>query len=169
MPEEARNERHWWYDPKYIINDLNCNSAIACPDHDEVLDVTPPPPSSDPEATFAHRYYTLRGYAYAGGGRRVNRLEYSLDEGKTWKLTELTHPEDLYRAVLVEDDPVWGTLDLESRATSFCWCFWSVEVTLEQLADASVIMVRAMDESLAFQPRDMYWNPTGMMKYVNRL
>ncbi|KAG8759722.1 hypothetical protein FRC12_009704, partial [Ceratobasidium sp. 428] len=28
-------------------------------------------------------------------------------------------------------------------------------------------MCRAMDESLALQQRDMYWNPTGMMKIMN--
>ncbi|THH09687.1 hypothetical protein EW146_g8611 [Bondarzewia mesenterica] len=165
MPEEARKERHWWYDPKYIINDLNVNSAIAHPTHDEILDVTPPSPTTDPEGSFSLPVYTLRGYAYAGGGRRVCRVEVSLDEGYTWKLAEIMYPEDLYRAVVVEDDPIWGTLDLSERETCFCWCFWKFEVEIEALAADGVgaVMVRAMDESLALQPRDMYWNPTGMM------
>lgn len=68
-----------WYDPKYIINDLNVNSAIAQPDHDETLDLS-----------TCGETYAIKGYAYAGGGRRVTRIEVSLDEGKTWKLSEIT-------------------------------------------------------------------------------
>jgi nitrate reductase (NAD(P)H) len=69
---------HRWYDPRYIINELNTNSAIAQPDHDEVV-------------TLDHigSEYTVKGYAYSGGGRRVNRIEVSLDEGTTWKLAEI--------------------------------------------------------------------------------
>ena len=33
--------------------------------------------------------YTVRGYAYGGGGRRVTRVEVSLDEGATWTLAEM--------------------------------------------------------------------------------
>jgi len=68
-----------WYDPKYIINDLNVNSAVAQPDHDDVLDLS-----------TCGDTYAIKGYAYAGGGRRVTRVEVSLDEGKTWKLSEIT-------------------------------------------------------------------------------
>ena len=44
----------WWFKPDFIINDLNINSAIARPWHDEVL----PLAKNDP--------YTIKGYAYAG-------------------------------------------------------------------------------------------------------
>lgn len=51
------------------------------------------------------------------------------------------------------------------RETSFCWCFWDLSLPISQLADPSVkdIMVRAMDESMNVQPRDMYWSVLGMM------
>ena len=39
-------------------------------------------------------------------------------------------------------------------------------VSFDELRECDVIMVRAMDESLVLQQRDMYWNPTGMMKYT---
>ncbi|KAL7410259.1 hypothetical protein BDY24DRAFT_400640 [Mrakia frigida] len=150
-PDQARAEKKWWYDPKYIINDLNVNSAIAQPDHDEVLDLS-----------TCGETYAIKGYAYAGGGRRVTRIEVSLDEGTTWKLSEITYPEDLYRAV-AHSDSVYGTLDLTERDECFCWCFFSYEVPVESLKNASAIMVRAMDESLALQQRDMYWNAMSMM------
>jgi nitrate reductase (NAD(P)H) len=78
MPEEARSEKKWWYDRSYIINELNTNSAIAKPDHNETLAV-------DSVAS-----YKVQGYAYGGGGRRVNRVEVSIDDGETWKLAEVT-------------------------------------------------------------------------------
>ncbi len=78
MPEEARAEKKWWYDRAYLINELNTNSAIAKPDHDEKIVID------------AVASYKVQGYAYAGGGRRVNRIEVSVDEGTSWKLAEIT-------------------------------------------------------------------------------
>lgn len=135
---------------RYMIRELNVNSAIARPDHDEIL-------SGKDEDTYA-----LQGYAYAGGGRRITRVEISFDEGRTWDLAEIRYPEDQFREI-VYNDPVYGTLDLTTSDECFCWCFWSFEVAIKALKNASSIAVRAMDESLALQPRDMYWNATGMM------
>lgn len=53
-------------------------SAIAKPAHDEVLSLA-----------TAGETYTLKGYAYAGGGRRVARVEVSLD-GQNWTLADVT-------------------------------------------------------------------------------
>lgn len=72
-PEQSAKEPKWWYDDRYAIYDLNVNSAVVHPQHDEVLR----PAKAGPNAT-----YTARGYAYAGGGRRINRVEISLDKGK---------------------------------------------------------------------------------------
>ncbi|KAG8850282.1 hypothetical protein FRC20_002092 [Serendipita sp. 405] len=104
----------------------------------------------------------MKGYAYAGGGRRVTKVEISLDEGSSWKLAEIVYPEDLYRAVCYSD-PIFGTLDLTERETSFCWCFWSYEVKVAHLAESNAIIVRAMDEGMCVQQSQMYWNATGMM------
>jgi len=83
-------------------------------------------------------------------------------------------PEDIYRAVAM-DDEVYGELDLTDRDSCLfvafppfdrtgilllfhsCWCFWSFEVPIQELATSASIFVRAMDDSLALQPRDMYW------------
>ena len=45
----------WWYKPDYIINDININSAIACPAHDELVTL------SGKNASV-----TVSGYAYSG-------------------------------------------------------------------------------------------------------
>lgn len=52
---------------------------------------------------------------------------------------------------------VWGSLDLTERDECFCWAFWKIEIPLEKLKAAGSVAVRGMDESLALQPRDMYW------------
>ena len=43
----------WWFRPEFIINELNINSVITSPAHDENL-------------TLSHMEYTVRGYAYTG-------------------------------------------------------------------------------------------------------
>ncbi|KIM37539.1 hypothetical protein M413DRAFT_13248 [Hebeloma cylindrosporum] len=136
--DQARAEKKWWYD----------RNTIACPDHDEILETADLPQ----DAT-----YTLKGYAYAGGGRRVTRVEISSDDGTTWNLANVDYPEDRFREV-VYFDPVYGNLDMTDSDTCFCWCFWSFDIEISVLKASEAIMVRCMDESIALQPRDMYWN-----------
>lgn len=57
------------------------NSAIANPNHDETLVVR--------KHSESDGLYIVRGYAYGGGGRRVTRVEISLDEGNTWSLATM--------------------------------------------------------------------------------
>lgn len=75
-PEMAKKDPSWWQDDRYAIYDLSVNSATAYPQHNEELAIT------TPEAT-----YTARGYAYGGGGRRITRVEISLDSGKCMSIT----------------------------------------------------------------------------------
>lgn len=70
-PEMSSQERNWWHDERYTIYDLNVNSIAAYPQHEETLDLD-----------TAGSMYTAKGYAYAGGGRRITRVEISLDKGK---------------------------------------------------------------------------------------
>lgn len=150
-PDESAKNPKWWMDDRYAIYDLSPNSAIAFPAHDENLTL---------DSTTAS--YNVRGYAYSGGGRRVTRCEISIDKGKTWRLANIDYAEDKYRAF--ENYELYGTrLDMDWRETSFCWCFWNLEIATAELEAANDIMVRAMDESMCIQPRDMYWSVLGMM------
>jgi len=49
------------------------------------------------------------------------------------------------------------------RETSFCWCFWEIDIPMKELMEAKDLFVRTMDESMNVQPRDMYWSVLGMM------
>ncbi|KAK3318343.1 hypothetical protein B0H66DRAFT_477126 [Apodospora peruviana] len=152
-PEASVNVPEMWKDERYAIYDLNANSAICYPAHDEKV-----PLSDGPDNT-----YKFRGYAYAGGGRRVTRMEVTLDQGKTWRLANITYPEDRYRLASDNDTLFGGRVDVSGRLACFCWCFWDLDVPLAQLQDAKDVMIRAMDDSMNVQPRDMYWSVLGMM------
>lgn len=149
-PEESANNKKWWMDERYAIYDLSTNSATVYPAHEEQLCIVDGP-----------KTYTARGYAYAGGGRRVTRVEVSLDKGQTWKLADIDYAEDRYREL--DQDLFGGKVDMSWRETCFCWCFWSIEISVSELQEAQDLLVRAMDESMNIQPRDMYWSVLGMM------
>jgi nitrate reductase (NAD(P)H) len=144
--------KDWWKDDRYAIYDLNVNSAIAHPAHDERLQIA-----------VADDTYTMRGYGYGGGGRRITRVEISLDQGTSWRLANIDYPEDRYREAKDDQELYGGLLDMSWRESSFCWCFWELAVALDDLKSCSDICVRCMDESMNLQPRDMYWSVLGMM------
>ncbi|KAJ4800969.1 Nitrate reductase [Rhynchospora pubera] len=134
---ELANAEAWWYKPEFIINELNINSVITTPGHDEILPIN---------ALTTQRPFTMRGYAYSGGGKKVTRVEVTLDGGETWLVC---------------------TLDIQEKPNKFgkywCWCFWSVEVEVLDLLAAKEVSVRAWDESLNTQPEKLIWNVMGMM------
>lgn len=149
-PEESAKNPKWWTDDRYAIYDLSTNSAIVYPEHEKRLPLI-----------GKTKYYRAKGYAYGGGGRRITRVELSLDQGRSWRLAHIDCVEDRYRKV--EQNIYGGRLDMSWRETCFCWCFWSLDIPISELADTDDLLVRAMDESMNIQPRDMYWNVLGMM------
>lgn len=151
-PEQSANLPDTWKDDRYAIYDLNTNSATCYPKHDERI------PLSSALGT-----YNVRGYAYAGGGKRVTRVEVTLDKGKTWTLANISYPEDEYRLANEDEQLYGGRLDMSWREACFCWCFWSLDIPIALLQQADDIIVRAMDEAMMVQPRDMYWSVLGMM------
>lgn len=148
--EQARNEDNWWKDERYCIYNLNVQSATVYPEHNGRL-------NKSQEGT-----YTVKGYAYSGGGARIGRVEISLDRGRSWKLATIRYPEDEYEKYGI-DELFGGKVDLSRRYLCFCWCFWSYEVPMSELTCAKDIVVRAMDENMAVQPRDMYWSLLSMV------
>ncbi|KAI1398331.1 hypothetical protein F4819DRAFT_37291 [Hypoxylon fuscum] len=151
-PEMSAGMPTIWKDERYAIYDLNTNSATCYPAHDETLSLGQ-----------CLKSYQVRGYAYAGGGKRVTRVEVTLDKGKSWMLANISYPEDKYRLAPEGEKLFGGRLDMSWRESCFCWCFWELDIPMSQLQIAEDIMVRAMDESMMVQPRDMYWSVLGMM------
>ncbi|VAH98511.1 unnamed protein product [Triticum turgidum subsp. durum] len=134
---ELADSHAWWYKPEYIINELNTNSVITTPGHDEILPIN---------AFTTQRAYTMKGYAYAGGGKKIIRVEVTLDGGETWMLCTLDIPEKPNK---------YGRY--------WCWCFWSVDVEVLDLLGAKEVAVRAWDQAQNTQPEKLIWNLMGMM------
>ncbi|GLT50200.1 hypothetical protein SLA2020_237050 [Shorea laevis] len=134
---ELANAEAWWYKPEYIINELNINSVITTPCHEEILPIN---------SWNTQRPYTLRGYAYSGGGKKVTRVEVTMDGGESWRVCTLDHSEKPNK---------YGKY--------WCWCFWSLEVEVLDLLGAKEIAVRAWDQTHNTQPEKLIWNVMGMM------
>lgn len=137
---ERANREGWWFKPEYIINELNINAAIAYPAHGETISAAKPS-------------YKLQGYAYSGGGRKVTRVEVSLDQGQSWQLAEVT----------VREKPRWGKGVSGAKAKWWCWCFWELAVPVKAIAGANEICLRAWDEAQNSMPDTPTWNVMGMM------
>eukprot|EP00976_Prorocentrum_cordatum_P089641 1187805-Prorocentrum_minimum.AAC.1 len=118
----------WWYKEEYIFNQLNINSAILYPEHEQVLK----------HEEGSHLTSPVGVYAYTGGGRRITRVELSLDGGMTWRDTNVTRPEKPTK-----------------YGKHWCWVFWRAEVATADLAEASQICCRAWDAGNNTQPKDI--------------
>ncbi|XBI75414.1 hypothetical protein VPH35_068784 [Triticum aestivum] len=134
---ELADSHAWWYKPEYIINELNTNSVITTPGHDEILPIN---------AFTTQRAYTMKGYAYADESSKIIRVEVTLDGGETWMLCTLDIPEKPNK---------YGRY--------WCWCFWSVDVEVLDLLGAKEVAVRAWDQAQNTQPEKLIWNLMGMM------
>jgi nitrate reductase (NAD(P)H) len=133
VDEERANAEGWWYKPDFIINDLNINSAIISPGHDQALALVP-----GGEVVF-------RGYAYANGNKII-RCELTLDDGATWKLADITH-----RAAPNAAGRHWA------------WCWWEIAVPVSELLGVKEVACRAWDSCMNTQPNKFTWNVMGMM------
>lgn len=138
---ELAKAEGWWYKPEYLFNQLNINSAIAYPQNGEVMSLT------------GAGVYTIRGYAYSGGGRKVTRVEISFDGGNKWELCKLDYPEERHSHA-----PKFGRY--------YCWMFWEYTVDkftfLDVATHSGEIRCRAWDEASNTQPKDITWNLMGM-------
>jgi len=131
--KEAATQEGIWKNPAYTINDRNINSAIWSPAHCAKVKVS-------------EGLYTLRGYAYAGAGRPVHRVEITLNNAQNWR------PACIER---FEEPDEFGQC--------WCWVFWSCQVPVNALAQCGEFAVRAWDDSQNCQPERPTWNLMGMM------
>ena len=107
-----------------MLGEIPLNSVVCDPADGVVLPAGPVP---------------LRGYAIAGGARRVERVEVSGDGGKTWVEAGLEEHGD--------------------HATA--WCFWKASLNLAP--GANQLVARATDSAGGTQPETIeeVWNFLG--------
>lgn len=138
MPPEVDAERAlaegWWYRQEYILNELSLNSVMTQPAHEQELGI----------AKNLTKSIEIGGYAHAGGGRPVTRVEITLDQGKTWQTT---------------------TLDRKERPNPYgmywCWVWWAISIPVADLMECREIWCRAWDGNQTPQPTEPTWTLMG--------
>ncbi|SAL99701.1 hypothetical protein [Absidia glauca] len=90
------------------------------------------------------RRIVARGYAVSGGGRGIQRVEVSGDDGKTWTVASFVHRP----AKAPSSINVWG------------WCLWEAEVNVKR---NTRIVSRALDSAGNIQQENPIWNFRGVM------
>ncbi|ORX88329.1 molybdopterin binding oxidoreductase [Basidiobolus meristosporus CBS 931.73] len=119
IPEEIAQE-------DFPINQLSTIAMLCTPSHKEVIHMT-------------RGACTLRGYAYAGDGRKVTAVEISFDQGQSW------HSCNIYpQQCSPNTNKYWA------------WAFWSFTVLTSDLAHAEDIHIRVypFESSLQFSRND---------------
>lgn len=123
FPPQVRAENADWT-RGLMLGELPVN-AVVCDPHDGATVPTT---------------VTVRGYALTGGGRRVERVDLSVDRGESWHTADLS-----------ADEPPWA------------WRLFSRRFTLNP--GRYELAVRAWDSAASTQPEDarMLWNFKGYM------
>ncbi|KAK4553809.1 hypothetical protein LTR86_008984 [Recurvomyces mirabilis] len=124
--------------PDTACNEQNLNSVIVKPAQGEKIPLTKAKKGNT---------YRIEGYAYDGGGHEVQRVEASLDGGKTW----------LYCIRKFPDYPI------RHGNKFWTWLHWYVDVSVMHLLRAEDISVRAWNVFKNTQPEKPSWNTMGMM------
>ncbi|KZT29931.1 hypothetical protein NEOLEDRAFT_1153772 [Neolentinus lepideus HHB14362 ss-1] len=124
----------FYHHPSTACYEQVLNSAICHPSHREELPTD-------------QKKYRIQGYAYAGGGAEVTKVEVSLDEGKTWKYC--------FRR--------WPDAPLRHGRKFWTWLHWYCDVKVEEILDAKEIRCRAWDSQKNTQPDNFTWNILGTL------
>ncbi|KAJ1927662.1 hypothetical protein IWQ60_002718 [Tieghemiomyces parasiticus] len=143
LPPEANatNLADYW-DGISALQQMNIQSVVC-----EPYEGRPAPPENTP--------YRVTGYAISGGGARVDRVDVSLDNGRTWVPTTLTRPCSSSAARLRPQDR-----DLPTTK-HWAWTLW--QVVVPQIPRDAVVVCRAWDANGNTQPEFPVWNYRGVM------
>jgi len=112
------------YSKGFALGEISLNAVICSPSDGAPVQAGPVP---------------FQGYAVAGGGRIIERVDLSTDEGQSWIGADLT----------------------EGEVQSWAWRFW--EATVELDPGEHRIVVRALDSAADTQPESAasIWNFKG--------
>ncbi|KAJ1891973.1 hypothetical protein LPJ66_006620 [Kickxella alabastrina] len=155
MANSSNCEQFW---PRFpALMELNIQSAICRPSADERLQAWKP--------------YVVRGYALSGGGRAVDRVEISLDDGVTWDLAKMycMNPKSSSNSSTStgasedgsEDDGSSDGSDRDWTARHWGWVLWSFRIS--SVPPDCSIACRAWDSGGNTQPAAAVWNYRGVM------
>ncbi|XP_024536233.1 sulfite oxidase isoform X1 [Selaginella moellendorffii] len=93
----------------------------------------------------------IQGYAVSGGGRGIERVDVSVDGGKTWQEAQRFQDDKEY----IADNP--------EKCKRFAWVLW--ELTVELTNSPLEVVAKAVDAAANIQPEDVssIWNLRGVL------
>ncbi|GJJ68903.1 sulfite oxidase [Entomortierella parvispora] len=118
------------WDSAASLNEMNVQCVICTPLENEMISSSAP--------------VTIKGYAIAGGGKGIYRVEISIDGGSTWEPVDRMeqHPD-------------------RKSGMFWAWALW--EKSVPRIRPSSEIIARAYDSSGNMQPETPIWNHRGVM------
>ncbi|KAL8737783.1 MAG: hypothetical protein Q9181_001346 [Wetmoreana brouardii] len=124
--------------PDTACNEQNLNSVIVKPAQGERIEV---------RRAWKGETYRIEGYAHDGGGHEVQRVEVSLDGGRTWLYCIRKFPQ----APIRHGSKFWT------------WLHWHIDIDIAYLLRCESIAVRCFNVFKNTQPQHPSWNIMGMM------
>ena len=126
-----------FHKPDTACNEQVLQSIICRPEHGQIIDLT--------DQTRFDKSFQVEGFAYSGEGIKVEKIELSIDKGKTWLYCFQWYPDDALR----------------HGRKYFTWCYWHCEDSMRDLVQCQEIRVRAWDATKNTQPNKITWNLMG--------
>ena len=116
------------------IQEMPVTSAICDPSPDELI-------------KLEDGKLTVRGYAYSGGGRKIVRVDISLDGGKSWRACDSLQSDES------EHPKSWG------------WTLWTAKVEIPEGVKDIHLVSKAVDSNYNTQPENFsnIWNLRGVL------
>ncbi|KAI8148748.1 Oxidoreductase, molybdopterin-binding domain-containing protein [Fennellomyces sp. T-0311] len=134
LPESVANEKqaegYWSITPS--IGEYNVQSFVCSPPAGMIVDI--------PEGKTTK----IQGYALSGGGRSIQRVDVSGDDGQTWVQAELQSQSD----------------NEKTSAYTWSWSLWTVEM---KVIPGVRVVSRAVDSAGNIQQEFPVWNYRGVM------
>nr|XP_022903826.1 probable sulfite oxidase, mitochondrial [Onthophagus taurus] len=117
------------------IQELPVISAICKPIENEIVKV-------DDDGMI-----TVRGYAWSGGGKKIVRVDVTIDGGENWYVAGFDHQEEAV------------------PPHHWAWTLWTVKVPVENKSGNIEVWAKAVDSSYNTQPESFknIWNLRGVL------
>jgi sulfite oxidase len=147
---DDESQSHW---QQHDYKGFNPSRDLATSDYSQSESIQELPVQSailDPvpggKVTVKDGCVTLKGYAVAGGGRGINRVDVSINGGKTWVDAKIKRPE-------------------QPRGRNWAWSKWEAQVPLDSGLKDLHLVCKAVDSSYNTQPDsfDGIYNARGVL------
>lgn len=136
-----------WKDPSTLIYQLNINSAILLPKHEQWIELG------------EEDVLRIQGYAYAGEGQKVSKVEVKF--GLVWESCQSVVYPSSCKSVPRHGSKFWTLCMLEHNIQ--CKRIKSVVSRLKDCPELGELTVRAWDSRNIGQPQHPTWNILGVM------